>query len=427
MRFLTNSFPSKKKVISDISSLKCAPVSRVCFSRGSGQFVVIEGSTVSICALRTIPLVSVDAELRFETQLKKHTTITSHTRLQPFAEVRPKTSNPHNKPGIDRLIIALYGDRRQASEYGRSQERINAVTDWLSFRNKSHRIPPRGLARVFYYLATNDVKAAIDETIDAQQPRLALLLASGTCNASKEGLVAQLDSWKRSGADAHIDEDVMRAYVLLSGGVHWRLSTGKDVTPLDGLNWTQQLSLLLLYASHEGLTDCVDFLITDTNDVEYHLIAGSSPWKTLSACSNELEAWFVHQSLQSYDAIRPNPHSDVIHGVLAAQLAFQDVRWASFVALHICDDLLRGYAVEEILGPAGNSLDRATQDWLEKALLLPKATIHEMKSVAQKAELEFKETKNNIKLDATKWQTMRDLIEVQSLDSLNTLLDSLNS
>jgi hypothetical protein len=195
----------------------------------------------------------------------------------------------------------------------------------------------------------------------------------------------------------------------MTGGVHWRLSNGESVSPLENLEWSQQLALLLIYCSHEGLADCVRYLITDTNDVEYHLLAEHSSWQTLSACSTELEAWFLHQSLVSYGAISNDNKSDVLHGIVCAQLATQDIKWAIFVALHIRDTSLRSFAVEEILGRRVNQITSQIESWLQKTLSLHKRIIAQAKATGFISTFKYEPAAKAL-LDAGRWQEAHDIL-----------------
>lgn len=411
LSFLTNAFPSTNKVILDVSSVRCAPCPRVSFSHGSSRLITYRGSTVFIHSLELNPLAANAAEVkRIESQLQQQTIITSHRTLVPLAETRPKTNNPHNLPLLEKLVIALFGDLQETSAYGQSEERLNRVIDWLCMRNKSYNMPANGTARIFHLLAINDVKGAADECIRQRQSRLATLLACGTCEGSKELLLAQLDSWKTSGADEFIDEGLLKLYVLLSGGVVWRLSTGIDISPHHDLEWSQQLALLLLYTVRSDLAECITFLKTDTNDVEYHLLAGHSAAQVLSACANELEAWFLHESLISYRAILPGPLGDAVNIAFAAQLFAQSPKWATFIALHIRDDSLREHTVEEIVSRGVSHLQQRNEiDWLEKSLLVPRRVTAQAMALLAKSRSNHEGCARAL-IECDRWQEAHDIL-----------------
>ncbi|KAI1292642.1 Nuclear pore complex protein Nup98-Nup96 [Halotydeus destructor] len=387
MTFKTNAAISENKAIIDISSIKCAPCPRVGFSRGSACLITYSGSKVNIMAVKLIPDVSKE-EGRLQEQMDKLTDVITHSSVQPVAQVRPKISNSRNIQSHENLVVALYGDKLQSTDYGKEEERINATIDWLCERNKLYKLPVNCLDRIIYHLSVNDVKMAVDEALKGRQPRLATLIACGTCNTTKDALVLQLDSWKQSKADEHIDQSLLRLYLLLSGGVHWRLSSGSEIFAVEGLEWSQQLALLLLYGTHDGLSDCVKHVRTNTNDVEYHLISGDSHWVTLSACANELEAWFLHQSLVGYGALSTSDAlSDVVHGNLVAQMMSESPKWSSFIACHITDDELRDFAVKEILNHGVMHLSDNDLIWIEKNLLIDKKIISSATSLFKKSQV----------------------------------------
>ena len=393
LTFKTNWAIPANKIVTDISSVKCAPCPRVSFCNGSGRLVTYSGSTVLIHSLELSPFIANAAEIkRMETQFENHTLITSHATNMPFAETRLKMNNPLNNSMLERLIVALYGDKFEQSDYGKAEERLNDVIDWLCARNKKYRVPAKGIAKIVYYLSVNDLKMAIDESLAQNQTRLATLLACATCPSSKFMLLQQLDSWKQSGADEHIEIEILKLYVILTGGVSWRTSKGKTIHPYKNLEWSQQLALLLLYATHDGLSNCISLLHTNTNDVEYHLLAEHSAWKTLDACLNEAEAWYLHQSLVSYNALQEDSKSDVVHGNFAAQLLAQSPKWALFVALHIKNDELREYAVGDIIGRGSLLMSKDDLKWIERSLLIPRSivNIHPIGPFKREAELQRK-------------------------------------
>ena len=110
LTFKTNWSISANKMITDISSIKCAPCPRVSFSRGSGRLITFHNLTVLIHSLDLISVGSNAAEIkRIETQFENHTLITSHASKLAFANTRQKTNNPLNNSMLERLVVALYG------------------------------------------------------------------------------------------------------------------------------------------------------------------------------------------------------------------------------------------------------------------------------------------------------------------------------
>ena len=413
LKFFASLFPSKNKVILDVSSIKCSSAAIGRFFNGSRNLLSSEGRTLKTLSVETCPDLTEEPGLmqRFVDQLKSQTLITGHEQHIPFADVRRNSINPFNSDDLNGLVIALYGDLKAKSEYEMEEERRNAVIDWLTERNKANKVPPDSYSRIFHFLCVNDVKSAVDEAIRTNQPRLALMIASGTCSLAKDEMLSQLESWKISGADKFIDRQVVMLFILMSGQTHWLLSSEETVACVEHLTWSQQLALTLIYCPDVPMEHLVHGLPSDSLDVEYHLLAehNKNQWLVFDYCADDLESWFLHQSLVSFNAIPRDPKSDSLHSVVSSQLMDQSVMWASFVAIHVADNTLRHRLLSEILHHNGSSITSADESFLENSLLISRSEIAAAKAVSCKSA--FDDIGHCMALlDCGKWAQAHDLL-----------------
>ncbi|KAK4337202.1 hypothetical protein RND71_043301 [Anisodus tanguticus] len=221
--------------------------------------------------------------------------------------------------------------------------------------------------------------------------------------------IPQLLEWKTLQGDLFISKDLLKIYVLLSGETKYRLSNNFLIDVLDNLTWTQQLSLLLLYSVDNNLEDCINNMTCETNDVEYHLIANHNPLVAMSSAENDLEAWFLHQSLKSYGIIDSDTNSDVIHGLLSSQLMAKNIKWACYVACHITHDLLREYTLTELLFNYVGKLTTEDEDWLKINLRLHNKYIASIKAQFAKSNFDVV-THGEELLECEKWIEAHDVL-----------------
>lgn len=380
-------YPCQNKIYYDISSIKCSRVPKARFANGLNNLILIDGHNVNICKLQLIPDLNTGSlNERFNLQMTMNSELCVTNDKAPYVQVKPTIENKYNIDRLEKLCKALYGSLEFSSEHEYKQERVNRIIDWLSEQNRKPSRPAALYDRVIYYLASNDIKQAVDDLITANHPKLALLLASGSNFATKNNVCQQLLEWKTLQGDAYIPEDLLKVYVLLSGETRYRLSNNHQIDVLENLTWTQQLALLLLYSVDCELANCIRHMTCQTNDVEYHLIAGNDPLVAMSSAENDLEAWFLQQSLKSYGIIKPEVNANVQHGLLAAELMVQDIRWACFVASHMTHDLLREYLIKELLFNYVQQLTPSTEAWLKRCLSISPKYIASVKAVYAKSK-----------------------------------------
>lgn len=386
-------YPARNKIYYDISSIKCAPVPKIRFTNGSNNLIVIDGRNVNVCKLQLIPDLNSSPNLndRFNLQMVSNSEICAPLPgKSPYIQVKQTVENKYNIERLEKLVKALYGnldERNTDHEY--YQERINRIIDWLTEQNRRSGRPTNLYDRIIFYLASNEIKYAVDDLIGANHPKLAILLSSGNNFSIKNNVCQQLLEWKEMQADSFISEDLLKIYVLLSGETKYRLSNNHQIDVLDNLTWTQQLSLLLLYSVDCDLMSCIRNMTCETNDVEYHLIANNDPLIAMSSAENDLEAWFLQQSLKSYGIIKSETNSNILHGLLSSELMTQNVRWACFVACHITHDLLREYTLKELLFNFVEKLTEEDENWLKHKLNLSPKYISSVKAVYAKSKFNY--------------------------------------
>ena len=425
LKFLINEVPLKNKSVSDIASFKLTPVQKVrFFQSGSARFLTIQGKQVTLYSVLDDEIMvknNPSITERMEVQLKKHTIIKSSSHGTPVAEVRKKIVNSLNPRSLNLLILALYGDIVKTNggsltPYEEEETRRNCLIDWLCQRNKSnYKLPSDPMSKILYFLSVNDVKAACDEGVKSLHPRLSLLLSCSLCTFSRDDCLAQLDSWKTSGADAFISNEILKIFVLISGSMNWSLSTGQVVSAVQGLEWSQQLALNLIYNQETGLEDCISFLDLDMNDssIEFHVIMnlfGDNQWNTLEECVSFEEAWFLHQSLLAFDGLPfVSVMSDALHGQLVSRFIHLDVKLAAFVALHIKDDYVRHKTLTEVLEISAASMSEEDEVFLTKSLLIDEKDVAAAKAIYFKSSFNDLEEAQSL-LKAGKWSQSHDVL-----------------
>lgn len=364
----------------------------------------MHGSQVLICEANFLELSKENDDQKLQEHLTRNSDFISASRSQfpPLIKTNKFCLNVGADAHLNSLIEALYGELSETLDFCKYQERIRRIVNWLFTYNKTLPVPEKTFARIMHFLTTNELEFAVTESVNSKQPRLSFLLASGPY-VKKYLIMSQLDHWKRSESDAFIEHDLLKLYILLSGQSSWTLSTGKTVEVFDDLEWTQQLTLLLLYKNLNVsdsevfntnlVKSAISLLTVKPNCVEYHLLAQSEPWVAISACPGLLNSWFLHESLGSFNVIPEdayNNKSDSIHLHLASQAT--DLRWAVFFALHIHNDFIRYYSVSDLL--VRNSTQLIDSE-IEK-FLIDKLCVN--KSMISEAKLLFKDCPKAIRL-----------------------------
>lgn len=445
INYKSQEFAARKQILEDISSICPLNSSRICFFNGSKRFTMINNGIVNICELRLFEnSIPID---RFEEQREKNSVITSssnpQTIIAPYIETRKFARNSLNNSDLEDLIVALFATLKETSAYASYNEISMRIKKWLFAINKKISLPSESNDRIIHFLSTNELQAAAFEALNSNQPRLALLISSGT-NVDKDLLLAQLDIWKKSESDQFISNEIIKIYVLLSGQIKWKLSNGKEINILENLVWTQQIALLLLYSNHideeNVMKTCISRLTDAPDDVEYHLMQCTYdpvPWPALAAATNTMETWFLHESLRSFDMIKDEEDyltkSDDIHCTLASQL--DDIRWACFVILHIKHDIVREMILKEILTRNYKKFDENDQiaRWLSDVLLIPNEYLAEAKAIGAKSSFDYEKQALSL-LEYGSWNEAHDvlvehvfpgLVILEQIDVLDELLSQL--
>lgn len=394
------------KYIRDISSVCVSGSNKVKFFNGSKRFCWISGNSVVVYDLELIPTknnaLSEDVKKKFETFLHKH----SHFKRHFNAPNLIYTDEQITSATSYELLCALHGSiEAGTSPYCEQRLRLEKVIKWLASVNKELPIPSNLYDRILYHMTCDRYDLATGEALKNDHPHLALLLAS--LNLNKSTLKRQLKNWRKRGIDQYIDPELLKIYALLSGEVDWDTSNKTTIHCLDGMSWTQQLCLFALHSitdidnekkkyGLELLPSYVEILQTDTNNVNYHIIARHGPAIILSAAENLLDEWFLLESLKSFSIANMvnsnsnNDATDVVHCNLASQLSALDLRWACFVALHIVNPELRSQVLTRCLEQNINQLREersdantvcTTEEWLKQKLNIPAEFIEHAKEV----------------------------------------------
>lgn len=414
-------FAAENKIICDISAVCISNSPKLTFFSGSRRFCFIKGSTVLICELNLFELKESVVD-RFEEQLKNNSKViqSPNQSIAPFIETKELSRNSHNSLGLELLVEALYGPLTEVTPYACHQQRIDRIQIWLFSANKKLSIPKTVYSKIIHFLSTNELEVSVNEALSHNNPRLASLLAIGN-NINKDLMIAQLDSWKRSKADLFIEYDLMKIYVLLSGLIEWKLSNGTVVLVLEGLHWTQQLALILLYKtppevenSELGLNlllTSISSLTVAPDEVEYHLLAGHTPWVAMCWAPTPLDSWFIHESLKSFRVIIDENElislSDCVHCFVASQIP--DLRWACFVAIHIRNDSIRQMVVKEIIGRNSWLLTPDSEKWLSEKLSIPLGYLSEAKAIQSKAGFDYRNVATNL-IDCQQWAEAHEVL-----------------
>lgn len=391
----------------DINSFCSARSPRVSFINGSNSFCISLKSQVLLFSLNDLVIDQKDGT-RLEEQLNKHVSIKQQENLNipPLIETAKFSLNKLSNAIINSLIESLYGELVEVTTYSRYQERLGRILNWLFTYNKALPVPNESFARITHFLTTNELEFAITECVNAKCARLSYLVASGP-NCNKSLIVLQLDSWKRSQADVHIDANLLKVYILLSGLIKWTLSNGETLNIFEGIHWTQQLVIFLLYKSKTvngqqvgtNLLKCsVSELLDKPNIVEYHLLVQNSVWTALTSCTSLIDCWFLMQSLQSYQVIVDDAfinRSDSINLYLASQT--QDLRWSLFFALHVKNDFIRYRTIKELLSRNIDALheNKKLEPFLKTKYFIRDFLISEAKMFSNKTKFDYKSTAFN--------------------------------
>lgn len=381
---------------------------RVSFANGSNKYCLYLGSDVLVFELDLVELNKNDALTKLEYHFIKNSSIeqASNDNCPPLIKTNQYSLNEKTDSSRNALIEALYGELKEKSYYSRHQERIIRIQNWLFDYNRRLPVPELSFRRIMHFLTTNELEFAITECLNSKQPRLSCLIATGAyCNKSL--IFSQLDYWKRSGADVYISKDLLKIYILLAGLIQWTRSDGQIVNQLEGLKWTQQLALIMLYKSRDEeeseiigtnlVKSSIEHILTVPNTVEYHLLAQHQPWVAIGCCTDLISSWFLHEALLSYNVIMKDIYtnkSDYINLFLASQV--KNLRWALFFILHIKNDFLRLSFTKEVLARNVTQLDEALENYLHANYGINQQLIAEAKLYHSMATFDYKETAFNL-------------------------------
>lgn len=135
--------------------------------------------------------------------------------------------------------------------------RKTMVSDWLtdhlaSLLDRQITDKSSGPHAVYCLLAANQVNQAVTTCIASGDLRLSTLVAqAGSGPDFKNVLALQIDSWRKQGADAHMDLSYRKIHALLAGVVDVLDGSSKasDTDMTQGLSWLQAFGLHLWYGT----------------------------------------------------------------------------------------------------------------------------------------------------------------------------------
>ncbi|KAH9518111.1 Nuclear pore complex protein Nup98-Nup96 [Dermatophagoides farinae] len=313
-------------------SISNAEYPKAHFANGSNKFCLIVGNDVLIFNVDLLRLDQTESIEKLELQFNSHSTI-ENNEDQQIQQLQEKSRIPPlirtNAYSLNQMV----------------DSNLNLLIEAFSFD------------RIVHFLTTNELEFAVTECINSKLARLSYLISCGPY-CRKELMIAQLDLWKRSESDVFIVKDLLKIYIILSGLSSWTMSTGQIIDTLDGLEWTQQLTLLLLYKTRTGVEmigtnlvrTAIEELTIHPNTVEYHMLAQHQPWVAITSATNYLDSWMLQEQLQSYNVIIEDVSTnkcDSINIFMASQC--RDLYWSLFFALHIRNDYIRTFYVKELL------------------------------------------------------------------------------
>lgn len=418
--------PTFAKHKANIYSVCHSQFPRIHFINGSNRYSIVVGNEVLIFELDLVEIEKNEAINKLDDQLFKNSSIEDNSsHFPPLIKTNPFVLNEKMDCSLNSLIEALYGELKEVSSYSQHQERILRILNWLFSYNKRLAVPDQSFDRIMHFLTTNELEFAITECINSKQPRLSYLISTASyCNKSL--IVSQLDHWKRSGADVHINKKLLKIYILLSGQIEWTLSNGETINQLENLYWTQQLVLILLYNNRQEheiigtniVKSAIDHLLSTPNNVEYHLLAQSQPWVAIGSCSDAIDSWFLHEALLSYKVIVDDTFtnkSDFINVFMASQV--KNLRWALFFALHIKNNSLRLSCTKELLSRNIKQIDTDLEDTLLNQYGVNLSIISEAKLYHSMTSFSYKDSVSHL-INCNQFMLAHDIMVEKVLPEL---------
>lgn len=338
----------------------------------------------------------------------------SNDFLQTVRSCLPSIDNTHTASLLNEcvnLLCILFidegneADRKRALTYWLKSSLLKKSTLWndTSSSNNADNVYGQILEDMFKL----DRKSAVSKSLASGNYRLAQRIAIPPGLATvQNSMKDQIVHWCDREADQHIDQTLMKIYMLLSGELLMELSDGTNISLIADKHWRQNLLVILRYCLLSELPcdkgiNLLDHLIRNElcfaeEDIVLSLLkfyvdpatfnlSELLQTKELFNSNDFTVSWCLLQSIDSLKVKRMNPLLyDRVCMEFARQLEESSfLKWSSFVLSHICNSRMRSKLCLEFLcrHASADIQFSDNETWYEKELGWKCENIYFAKSV----------------------------------------------